>query len=80
MIILVLGMVLIIIGALSIQFRELCNALKKSDETQWKQLGSPEGFFSYRFRENNKRLQLGIKLWLRNIKKHRDPENRQKST
>jgi hypothetical protein len=43
MIILSLGLLLIIIGAVSISFADLCRALKLNDESQWKILGAPVG-------------------------------------
>lgn len=43
MIILSLGMLLIIVGAVSISFSDLCHALKLNDESQWKTLGAPIG-------------------------------------
>jgi hypothetical protein len=43
MIILSLGMLLIIVGALSISFSDLCQSLKLNDEAQWKTLGTPIG-------------------------------------
>ena len=41
MILLVPGMLLIIVGALSIRFPELVASLKKNDILQWQLLGSP---------------------------------------
>lgn len=43
MVILSLGMLLIVIGAVSISFSDLCRALKLNDESQWKMLGAPIG-------------------------------------
>lgn len=43
MIILAIGAILIVVGAISVSFPELCAALKNNDEAQWKQLGSPYG-------------------------------------
>jgi hypothetical protein len=43
MIILSLGMLLIIVGAVSISFSDLCRALRLNDETQWNRLGAPIG-------------------------------------
>lgn len=43
MTILILGMLLIVVGAVSISFSDLCRALKSNDENQWKVLGSPAG-------------------------------------
>jgi hypothetical protein len=40
---LVLGAVLIVVGAISISFPQLCRSLKDNDEHQWKALGSPMG-------------------------------------
>jgi|SRR5690606_6076991 len=43
MVILSLGMLLIVVGALSISFSDLCQSLKLNDEGQWKTLGAPIG-------------------------------------
>lgn len=43
MIILSLGLLLIIVGAISISFSDLCRSLKLNDEGQWKTLGTPMG-------------------------------------
>jgi hypothetical protein len=43
MIILILGMLLIVVGAVSISFSDLCRSLKLNDESQWKILGAPVG-------------------------------------
>ncbi|ARU29222.1 hypothetical protein [Cellvibrio sp. PSBB006] len=43
MIILSIGMLLIVVGAVSISFSDLCCALKLNDESQWKTLGAPVG-------------------------------------
>lgn len=41
--ILLIGMILIVVGVFSIQFKDLCSALESSDKSQWKLLGSPKG-------------------------------------
>ncbi len=43
MVMLSLGMLLIVVGAASISFADLCRALKLNDESQWKLLGAPSG-------------------------------------
>lgn len=44
MAVLILGAVLIIVGALAISFPELCASLKSKDPDRWKLLGSPHGY------------------------------------
>lgn len=43
MTVLVFGMLLILVGALSISFPDLCRSLRSKDERQWKVLNSPSG-------------------------------------
>lgn len=43
MIILTLGVVLIVVGAVSISFSDLCRSLKLNDQNQWRVLGAPSG-------------------------------------
>lgn len=43
MLILTLGALLIVIGAVSMSFPKLCESLKLNDPEQWKTLGSPNG-------------------------------------
>lgn len=44
MILLAIGAVLIVIGALSISFSRFCLFLKQEDPENWRQLGSPNGY------------------------------------
>ena len=43
MLLLPLGLMLVLIAALSISFPQLCHALKTDDTENWKRLGSPNG-------------------------------------
>ena len=46
MVLIVLGLLLIIVAALFIQFPDLVKSLKNNDEAQWKLLGSPTVYAS----------------------------------
>ena len=43
MFVLVIGLVMVIVGALCFGFPELCRSLKKNDPGGWQKLGSPNG-------------------------------------
>ena len=62
MITLILGMALILIGAVSISFPDLCRSLKVNDERQWKALGSPSGLS---FTDLGK--TIGVYSWVLNF-------------
>lgn len=62
MITLILGAALILIGAVSISFPDLCRSLKVNDEPQWRALGSPMGLS---FADMGK--TLGVYSWVINF-------------
>ena len=61
MLILVLGFILIIFGALQVRFPKLCRTLKEQDPQLWATLGSPNGFGV-----TDAGKTLGVLSWLLN--------------
>ncbi len=68
MIILTLGMLLIVVGAVSISFPDLCRSLKLNDERQWNSLGAPNGLS---FADLGK--TIGVYTWVLGFGYERSP-------
>ncbi len=59
MAVLLLGLVLLCVGAVSINYVSLCRSLEREDRIQWRTLGEPRG---YGFSDMGK--SIGVYSWL----------------